>query len=331
MIPILSFSEFLSGVWDRHVSFSSQASLQTYAGAFVTLALIFIARRRALKTSLRGFWGAIFPAKILRHKSTRVDMAHYVFNMVLMSSAYGSMIFSSEYWYRSTDAGLKALGVCGPLVSAPAPLVLLVTAAVEFLMVELGYWFGHYLMHRIPALWEFHKVHHSAEVMTPLTEWRQHPVEMVIIPNCIAALVGVGYGVLWQVFGPAQAASLFNVNIFLLVFFFTILHLRHSHVWLPFTGVLGHILQSPAHHQIHHSTNPKHFDKNLGFAMSVWDWAFGTLWIPAEREHIEFGLGEESAVFDTAHGNLMRPFVKAAGQLRAAPPPVLKAGAEKSA
>ena len=60
-----------------------------------------------------------------------------------------------------------------------------------------------------------------------------------------------------------------GVNVFLLTFTMTILHLRHSHVWLPFTGLAGRILQSPAHHQIHHSTNPKHFNKNLGFGMSI--------------------------------------------------------------
>ena len=54
-------------------------------------------------------------------------------------------------------------------------------------------------------------------------------------------------------------------------------------MWIPFTGLAGRILQSPAHHQIHHSDNPAHWDKNLGFALAVWDWAFGTLYIPERR------------------------------------------------
>ena len=330
MIANFSFSQFLSDMLDRHFSMASPSSLQTYAGAFGVLALIFVARRAAVKTSLRGFWGALFPAKVFQHKSTRVDMVHYAFNAVLMSSAYGSMLFTGEYWYRWTDTLLHAISLNGPFFSAPAPVVLLVTALVELAMVELGYWLGHYLMHRIPALWEFHKVHHSAQVLTPLTEWRQHPVELILIPNIISMLVGIGYGLLWLVFGQAQPASLFNVNIFLLLFSFTILHLRHSHVWLAFTGLLGHILQSPAHHQIHHSTNPKHFTKNLGFSMSIWDWAFGTLWIPAKREHLEFGLGEESAVFETVHGTLVRPFVQAAGHVYGAAAPPAEASGQKA-
>ena len=79
-----------------------------------------------------------------------------------------------------------------------------------------------------------------------------------------------------------------------MMFLLTYGHLRHSHMWIAFTGLAGRILQSPAHHQIHHSTNPAHFDKNLGFALAVWDWAFGTLAIPARtREPIVFGVGDE--------------------------------------
>ena len=44
--------------------------------------------------------------------------------------------------------------------------------------------------HKIPALWEFHKVHHSAEVMTPLTELRQHPVEIIVVVNLIGLATG---------------------------------------------------------------------------------------------------------------------------------------------
>jgi sterol desaturase/sphingolipid hydroxylase (fatty acid hydroxylase superfamily) len=313
--PSAAFSEFVSIIVDRHFAFASPSSLQTYLGALALLALLFAARRRAVGASLRGFWRAVFPARIFGHASTQIDIVHYIFNAVLLSAAYGSVSVTSEYWYHVTSGALHGLGLPDGIIGAPAPVVLIVTAMVELAMLDLGYWFGHYLMHRIPALWEFHKVHHSAEVLTPLTEWRQHPVEIMLIPTTISMAVGAGYGILWLVFGPAQPASLFGTNIFLLAFTMTTLHLRHSHVWLPFTGLLGRILQSPAHHQIHHSANPKHFDKNLGFGLSIWDWAFGTLWIPTQREQLEFGLGPESAVFATMEGTLLRPFAKAAKHL----------------
>ena len=114
----------------------------------------------------------------------------------------------------------------------------------ELLAYELAYWFGHYLFHRIPALWEFHKVHHSAEVMTTFTELRQHPVEILAFMNLIAIATGTVFGVMTYVFGPGvQPFTLLNGNILLMLFLVTYGHLRHSHMWIPFTGVAG---QDPA-------------------------------------------------------------------------------------
>ena len=43
-------------------------------------------------------------------------------------------------------------------------------------------------------------------------------------------------------------------------------------------------------HQIHHSDNPVHYDKNYGVSLAIWDWIFGTLYIPARDETVQFGL-----------------------------------------
>ena len=56
--------------------------------------------------------------------------------------------------------------------------------------------------------------------------------------------------------------------------------------------------------------NPAHYDKNLGFALAVWDWAFGALVIPAKtREPVVFGLGAENALFRSLAGSFLKPFV----------------------
>ena len=79
-------------------------------------------------------------------------------------------------------------------------------------------------------------------------------------------------------------------------------------MWIAFTGTVGRILQSPAHHQIHHSDDPRHFDKNLGYSLAVSDWAFGTLAIPSRtREAITFGLSEESSRFRSTIGSCLWP------------------------
>ena len=189
---------------------------------------------------------------------------------------------------------------------------------LQLLAYELAYWFAHYCFHKVPALWEFHKVHHSAEVMTTLTELRQHPVEIIAFMNLIGLSTGIVFGVMTYAFGPGvRPFTLLNGNILLMAFLLTYGHLRHSHMWIAFTGFAGRILQSPAHHQLHHSANPAHFDENLGFALAVWDWAFGTLVIPARaREPIVFGVGDEAPPFRSALGAFVVPCARFAGPCR---------------
>jgi sterol desaturase/sphingolipid hydroxylase (fatty acid hydroxylase superfamily) len=86
---------------------------------------------------------------------------------------------------------------------------------------------------------------------------------------------------------------------------------------LATTGVLGRVILSPAHHQIHHSDNPIHFDKNFGSCLSVWDWLFGTLWMPErKRERLNFGIETRARSHHTAIGGLVTPFVCAWERLR---------------
>lgn len=292
------------------VAFASPYSIISYIGALAVFGLMLTVSHRRLPR-WRAFLKNAFPKKIFGHQSTSADIRLFILNFLVLSSAYGLAIVGTEFWSTWTSGALKA--VFGQQnLPAPVWLILVITTLAEIIMVDLGYWSGHYLMHKVPALWEFHKVHHSAEVMTPLTEWRQHPVEMVLIPNTISFANGATYGLLNFLFGSAQPLTLWQSNILLVIFFLTISHLRHSHVWLPFTGWLGHLLHSPAHHQIHHSVAPEHHDKNLGFALSLWDWLFGTLWIPRDGERVTLGIGAESPEFHNLSGSLVGPFVKAA-------------------
>ena len=46
------------------------------------------------------------------------------------------------------------------------------------LAIDLAVWLTHYLQHKVVVLWQFHQVHHSAEVLTPMTVYRMHPVDL---------------------------------------------------------------------------------------------------------------------------------------------------------
>ena len=69
-------------------------------------------------------------------------------------------------------------------------------------------------------------------------------------------------------------------------------------------------------HQLHHSAARRHRDRNMGFALSIWDQLFGTAYLPAEREHLRLGLGEDANGVDQDDGRwhrlsalYFRPFV----------------------
>ncbi len=111
----------------------------------------------------------------------------------------------------------------------------------------------------------------------------------------------------WYFGEAAQVIDPVKANLISMAFWYTILHLRHSELPIYATGWLGRIIQSPAHHQVHHSVNPKHFDTNLGYCLSFWDWVFGTLYVPAKGEKFDFGLGHHDDAMDTVMGSVFTP------------------------
>ena len=200
----------------------------------------------------------LLPRRIFLHASARLDYKYYVIAAALRAGMLGSMVISSAAVAGGVIVMLTgAFGASAPL-AVPLYVILPLATVVQVVLFDLGYWIAHRTLHEIPLLWEFHKTHHAAEVLTPLTAARAHPVEDLIQTNFVAATLGFGYGVLVYLFGEkAQPLTLLETNVVFFVYFLTIYHLRHSHIWLPIRGWLGYIIQSPAHHHIHHSTAPQ--------------------------------------------------------------------------
>jgi len=115
----------------------------------------------------------------------------------------------------------------------------------------------------------------------------------------------------WLLGAPTQAVLLSGTNVLTLGFLFLLVHLQHSHIWIATRGPAGRLIQSPAHHQLHHSTNPAHFNKNFGGNLSVFDWLFGTLLIPtAEPQRLTFGVEAEVERQQSMEGVVLTPFAR---------------------
>lgn len=262
-----------------------------------TLAISLIAfalARGPLKPGLIGAYRReYFNRAIWGHPSAKADYRFYFVNSIVFPLIFAPLIISGAWLARCTAGGLESLFGPGGFVADGVALTVAYTIAF-FLVYDFGRYLGHWVQHRFDVLWQFHKVHHSAEVLTPFTNFRAHPVDLISMHTFPALFTGVVDGMFAYASGAKAGLYLF-FGLHVLIFAYNLLaNLRHSPVWLSYGPWLSRYLISPAQHQIHHSTTPKHFGRNIGFALAVWDRLFGTLYVPVGHEQFTLGLGDGS-------------------------------------
>ncbi len=178
------------------------------------------------------------------------------------------------------------------------------------LVLDFVSFFIHMLQHRIPFLWEFHKVHHSAEVMHPLTNYREHPVDNIVYALTNGTTAGIFMGLSYALLGYLPSMPVL-LGVPILIFMFNLLgyNLRHSHIWLRWPGKLAMVFGSPAHHQIHHSCHPDHIDKNFAFVFPIWDVLFKTYEVPQTNKDVHFGISRTKPnIYTSCMGLYLLPF-----------------------
>lgn len=151
--------------------------------------------------------------------------------------------------------------------------LLLLFAATDFWV----YWY-HRLQHQMPILWQFHKTHHSQAELTVLTAFRVPVLDRIVsllVLSIPPAIMSVDYAM------PLAIVALLQLHQLLL----------HSGTGLAF-GRLGHLLVSPSFHEVHHSTAPRHLDRNFGAVLTVWDHLFGSYAVRGDSE-LQYGLVHE--------------------------------------
>ncbi|HEY1736758.1 MAG TPA: sterol desaturase family protein [Methylovirgula sp.] len=305
----------------------------------LVLGFAFLAwRQKQRRGSLRprAILRAIFSRHILFNRSTYADLFYYGINTFAIATLIGWGLWSganvSDFIVHKLNA------IFGALAPSHAPNWILRSGltVVAFLGYEFGYYVDHSLKHRIPFLWAFHKTHHSAEVLTPLTVFRVHPVDTLIFVDILALTIGGAHGLFTYFAGkPINLYLIDNTNVISAFFLFLLAQLQHSQFWIPLRGLPGRLLLSPAHHQIHHSIDPRHYNRNLGSFLAVFDWMFGTLTIPEkESERLTFGVVQDADDPHRIGTLLVTPLVEAAGVVQslaknARPkPPIQQAPAE---
>jgi sterol desaturase/sphingolipid hydroxylase (fatty acid hydroxylase superfamily) len=280
--------------------------------SFATIGVIMyvLSIRQTRQFSIKSAFRFVFPHDFYRHPSTRIDIWNYVLANIFLIRPLALLLaliwtgqqlrefLINEFGFPTFIIGSgRVTGVC--------------EAVVIVLVSDLGFYAAHYACHKVPSLWRIHAAHHSAEVLTPFTGIRAHPLEFVILnlPKAVGAALATG--VILYFGGPKLAHGAAPLLFFKFLYDQLIVLLEHSHLRVSY-GKLSYILCSPIMHQIHHSAEIRHRDKNMGSLCSIYDWIFGTLYLPKGPEEFHFGKTLEETGDRNPHRTLKQFYIEPA-------------------
>jgi sterol desaturase/sphingolipid hydroxylase (fatty acid hydroxylase superfamily) len=224
------------------IQYEPAIRLGFFLGIFLLMALWELAApRRALTVS-----------KIVRWSNNigLVIINSVVLRLLFPAGAIGIAVFAAENGW-------------GLLNYYSLPYVLAIVLAVVAL--DFVIYLQHVLVHAIPALWRFHRVHHADLDFDLTTGARFHTVEIILSMLIkFATIVVLG--------PPIVAVVIFEVVLNGMAMF------NHANVHLPLAvdRVLRLLLVTPDMHRVHHSTEDNETNSNYGFNLAIWDRIFGT-------------------------------------------------------
>jgi len=166
--------------------------------------------------------------------------------------------------------------------------------AAFLVLADFLQWCIHNLLHRVPWLWTFHKVHHSITTMDWIGNWRFHWMEIVVYKS-IQWLPLAWLG--------ASGEAIFAVAVVTTVWG----DLNHANLDVGL-GPLGYVLNTPRMHLWHHDQSSEGgVAKNFGIVFSLWDYIFGTAYWPSERAPERLGYPGMEEMPATLHGEVLWP------------------------
>ena len=253
------------------------------------IALIYF-RFSSNRLSLSDMTAKLFSSAYWWNSSTRLDYLLFALNsflkVVLFAPVLGGQVVVSL-----TVTKFLHFNVTESHIFSWSPIAISIAFTLTaFLFDDWMRFLVHVCMHRSSALWRFHKVHHSATTLTPMTVHRTHPVESFINSSRAVLSLGLMSGIFVWLFGHGlQVWDILGVNA--LGFLLTLLgaNLRHSHVPFHFGGA-ERLFISPAQHQLHHSIAHSH--PNYGSFLAIWD-RFNRSWLAgSEAKELSYGIPE---------------------------------------
>jgi len=216
----------------------------------------------------------LFPhrkGQALFRREWREDLFYYLVSSMLVQVLTWLSFAPSRFVVAHTEWG----GFRGWVGGQPFWLQFL---EIMFLTDLVQYW-EHRAFHRVPWLWRFHAVHHSAPVMDWMAGARMHFLEIVVLRGTTALpMMVLGFEP-----SAVQAYVLF------VYVHSTVLHanLKWNFDWL------GRFLATPRFHHWHHGLEKEAIDVNFAIHFPILDRIFGTLHWPEKRWPEAYGIQGE--------------------------------------
>jgi sterol desaturase/sphingolipid hydroxylase (fatty acid hydroxylase superfamily) len=270
----------------RQIVFSVPISENYFWGLILISLIVWILElifpwRKKQKIFRQGFWLDIF----------YMFFNFFIFSIIIVGfyEVFNKILFKS-FNIRPDSLALINLNEFSPLFQL----------IIFFVILDFFQWLTHILMHHIPFLWKFHKVHHSVKEMGFAAHFRYHWMENILYkPLKVFAIMLIGG------FEPDQAY---------VIHFFTIIigHLNHSNLKFNY-GPLKYVFNNPILHLHHHAHSvPNKFKKGVNFAisLSVWDYIFKTNYVPNSDGDTKLGYQGDHSMSEDFFGQLLYGFKK---------------------
>ncbi len=154
--------------------------------------------------------------------------------------------------------------------------------AVGLVALDLAVYLQHVMLHAVPVLWRFHRVHHADLEFDVTTGLRFHPLEILLS-------MGFKLAVVAALGPPAVAVLVFEVLLNATSMF------NHGNVRLPpkLDRWLRWVVVTPDMHRVHHSIHPVETNSNFGFNLPWWDRLLGTYRDQPRDGHATMAVGTE--------------------------------------
>jgi sterol desaturase/sphingolipid hydroxylase (fatty acid hydroxylase superfamily) len=252
--------------------------------AFITIGLIL-----ALMAAL-----AVVEAIVPLHGRNRWSGRHLGPNLALTFIT----IATNFIWNALTIAGLFWFEAAGWGLLNARPLAPIWEAAIVVAALDFAFYVCHVAMHKIPAFWRVHSVHHADPMVDVTTSLRQHPLEGLIRYAFIAAFA-LPLGASPAAFAIYRLWSALNALF------------EHADIRVPawLDTVLSFVTTWPNMHKIHHARDRRLTDTNYGNIFSIWDRLFLTFTPSRHGAAVSYGLeGHDDAEQQTTAALLASPF-----------------------